>query len=125
MDNADKDSSTPRTEIELILQINKPLLIVFTPLRPKDSWWRDRKGMLKLLPNQEIIWSSDHLSDSVKLSYKEDIEKLANHWNIFLACCEKNDRTWYEWDYGSEWRSEPHGTIFSVNPCNFNLGNKK
>jgi hypothetical protein len=101
----------------LTLTINQPILIIFTPDAPRNSWWRDRKGILSLRMNSLIDWNSDHLlsnePNKVKpseMSKEYFIQALRADWEIYLAYCHETNRRWFEPDFRRDWEY-PEGRV--------------
>jgi hypothetical protein len=114
--------SSPDTVTELVLTIDNPLLIVLSPWRRENAWWRDRHGLLFLRHDGVISWHSDHSADSTKITSHEAFKQMIRDgWDVFLADRGEADRAWYEPDL-NEWTYESDRIIIRVSPCKFRLG---
>ena len=123
--------SIPLTTIttELVLKVGQPLLIVLTPYSLRNKWRRDRKGILTLHFNGSIDWNSDHLNSNepnltkpTELSKEYFKQALRDDWDAFFAYSGERDRSWYEIDFGRDWKYEADRVIIPVNSCDFRLG---
>jgi hypothetical protein len=113
--------SQSRTDVytDLVLTIGNPLLIVLTPWRPRQAWWRDRCGLLYLRHDGVIDWHSDHSPKSTKIASHEFFKQtMKDGWDVFMKS--ESDLTWCEPDL-NPWQYEPdrvlikaHNTVFKL-----------
>jgi hypothetical protein len=106
---------------ELALKVDSPLLIVLTPYSPKNAWWRDRQGILSLLPDGVVDLNSDHINSGKTIGVSREYFKQAirDGWSVYLAYCSK-PTVWYEFE-AVAWRYEPDRVIIPVDRSDFVL----
>jgi hypothetical protein len=121
----DSNASIQLPVTELVLEIDKPLLIVLAPIS-QTSWCRERKGVLSLCPNQIINWVSDDFSFPAS-HYGRSISGIESHfkpylcrhgWEMFLSA---SGGVWYEYMLG-ECQYKNNLVTIAVGASSFRLG---
>jgi hypothetical protein len=116
---AQQETSSTLPMTELLLTPDDPLLIVLTPFSLKNQWKRDQLGLLHLLPDNTLLWESDHFDGVIEISYSE-FRSQASGWVTLLTRPEKGKKVWYEVQK-PKWTYTENGIVFDVEICDFSF----